>query len=73
MSDWQPIETAPKDGPWILVWDGVNTKWSPCEVAQWRTVGRQSFDKPGWYDGDIRLIAASHWQPLPLPPVKEPS
>ena len=67
--EWRPIETAPKDGTWILVWepDGVNTKWSPQEVARWRTTGRQS-NTPGWYDSRICSVRPTLWQPLPAAP-----
>lgn len=66
MADWQPIETAPRDGRPVLVgWTG---SWQSCR-AVWnldRWVGLL----PG---GDNRLVgsaiilddAPTHWQPLP--------
>lgn len=60
---WQSIETAPKDGTWILIWEiaGINTKYSPADVAHYY-LGE-------WYNSDKqRLYGASHWQPLPAPP-----
>lgn len=38
MSDWQDIDTAPRDGTWIELWRGPVTgpgAWSPLIVARW--------------------------------------
>ena len=54
---WQPIETAPKDGTVILLWN------DRCELAFWN--GRS------WDDGDFHDDLGhgfTHWQPLPTPP-----
>lgn len=34
---WKPIETAPKDGTWIMAWRGTALlgEWSPLVIAQW--------------------------------------
>jgi hypothetical protein len=32
MSIWQPIETAPKDGTKIVIW---NEKYDHCPIAKW--------------------------------------
>jgi hypothetical protein len=61
---WQPIETAPKDGTWVLVWEntGVNTKFSCADVAR--------YNLGEWQNGEkCRVHHASHWMPLPTPPV----
>lgn len=63
MSDWKLIETAPKDGTWVLIWEtaGTNTKYSPADVAHYHL--------GDWYNADKqRLYGASHWMPLPAPP-----
>lgn len=53
---WQPIETAPRSGERLLLWDGFtvfegfwNGMWQTAEHMQGRP----------W---------ASHWMPLPEPP-----
>ncbi len=61
MSDWQPIETAPKDGTAILVWDGVSV----------RVVTYMHDDEHGeavWFPDGMPFVRASHWMPLPAPP-----
>ena len=67
MGEWQPIETAPRDGTRILVWPawGVTTKGTRAEVVVWRAGKRTS----GWEGpfGRIIPVAPSHWM-LPDPP-----
>lgn len=67
MGEWQPIETAPKDGEILVAWPSGMVRsahrdkhWSggPC----WSTSG-------GLYFGSLQ---PTHWMPLPAPPVSEP-
>lgn len=74
MTDWQPIETAPKDGTVVLV---VGDRGHSC--AQWR---REGWDTgSGWHatvegqeclDGDdrygLKRLSPTHWMPIPSPP-----
>ena len=64
MSEWQPIETAPKDGTRILTASRHNSGWWLI-VAEW---GGKS--PPRWIDSFIGRTAQSptHWMPLPEPP-----
>lgn len=66
MSEWQKIETAPKD-TWILGWAPGWIVVSMC-WEDTRAIGGRC----GWYvefDGERRkFIDATHWQPLPAPP-----
>lgn len=75
MSEWQPIETAPKDGTnvdlWAKCWraqadDFVYQRFTDC----WWTKGDSmtgrhehwvGFESLSWYP--------THWMPLPPPPV----
>lgn len=70
--EWQPIDTAPRGGKWILVYEGgaINTKYSRCDVARWLPKGPYSDSKgPGWYNGAAVLLQPpTHWMPLPEPP-----
>lgn len=59
MTDWQPIETAPKDGTEVIAYDdGVY-------ISHWYVTNPQIF---GWWAGDAGGINPTHWMPLPTPP-----
>ncbi len=63
LTNWQPIETAPKDRSWILVWEtGVSDKYHPAEVAR--------FVNNRWESSAMKYVEATHWMPLPAPPVQ---
>jgi hypothetical protein len=60
MSQWQPIETASKDGTRVLVYN-PSDRWV---VTAWH-------DEKGWTACDSmggRRINPTHWMPLPAPP-----
>ena len=60
--EWQPIDTAPKDGRWLLVtWAG---KVNRCEAMQYLPETGDWM----WWDGDCARDAPTHWMPLPEPP-----
>lgn len=56
-SDWQAIETAPKDGTRVLVWS----------AAKGPNIAHCGGDKR-WHTRGVYLIKATHWMPLPNPP-----
>ena len=66
MMEWQPIETAPKDGrqilaTWKQTWDDLCPHIEVCERGAYGS----------WlytYDGDAPCAPPSHWMPLPEPP-----
>lgn len=67
MSEWKPIETAPKDGTWFLVIDPDSSMcWAPYGFCSWQT------DYSGhsyWAEEDTsEEIQPTHWMPLPDPP-----
>jgi len=78
--NWQPIETAPKDGTWIL---GMNSAKN-CAVIIWSKNPPKPFGKltSGWVhpytEGYLSEFwngscgsTATHWMPLPTPPQPE--
>ena len=76
MSEWQPIETAPKDGTSILISDGQDVgiaKWewlsSDGILGLWRYQAG-SFGAPSNYDDDPYPVCdnPTDWMPLPAPP-----
>lgn len=67
MSDWQPIETGPQDGTWVLTFTPSRVpqqavmRWMPGatrEQSKWVTE-----DRGDWY-----VFGPTHWRPLPDPP-----
>jgi hypothetical protein len=75
MSEWRPIETAPKDGTVIIVYrpehDG---KYIPrVGTDYWATfrAKRSNFSGPSWAKSR-RDTQPTLWQPLPAPPGKSP-
>jgi len=81
--EWQPIETAPKDGTRILIGrlDG-NVGIDAIEICDWYVIERSHYehveydlyrkvmDEPNesWNGNGHR---ATHWMPLPDPPVSK--
>jgi len=72
-NNWQPIDTAPKDGTNILMWNG-----DEIQVCSWHCPGIFDNDRFYWAHGDIlnkynskqELYAPTYWQPLPEPPTE---
>jgi hypothetical protein len=66
MSEWQPIETAPKDGSNVLL--------SPAFERERVTVGSWDLDDVGeggqcWRCLELsERLEPTHWMPLPSPP-----
>lgn len=66
--EWQPIETAPRDGAWVLL----------AREFEWSTPGWWAEDNSegDWYELNNHpsdswggpLDGVSHWMPLPTPP-----
>ena len=67
--EWQPIETAPKDGTWIKVkpsqWANVES-----EVAVWSETHMCWSEPLGHSPATLR---PTHWQPLRDEPAGEPA
>lgn len=74
--EWKPIETVPTDTP-ILITDGKIVTVTVLNV----TVLNKCGDDPKWMHGhgfsgyewqyDFMINQATHWMPLPQPPVVE--
>lgn len=68
MNEWQPMETAPKDGTPILTWS------SGCEPAEaflvmWWTGERAEKSGYGWNAYEVgHALMPNRWLPLPPKP-----
>lgn len=74
-SEWQPIETAPRDGTAILVYgQGLLRELDGnCAVVRWDGLEHSSIKWWQIHEGkhgpyDLRGPSPTHWQPLPDPP-----
>lgn len=75
MSEWRPIEEAPKDGTRILVYgkryERINERDGPgpIQVAYWQKAGDTGF----WLTrANISCDHVTHFMPLPPPPKVTP-
>lgn len=71
MSEWQPIETAPKDGTEVLVW----ALWIDPDTDSFgsgSTFHKARIDKwvrgAWWRTKQSPHMQPTHWMPLPEPP-----
>jgi hypothetical protein len=70
MTNWQPIETAPKDGRTILGY----SESGQMLIWRWDTDRYAKKPKPYWRAFSVfgvtgeRSMQPTHWMPLPEPP-----
>jgi hypothetical protein len=81
---WQPIETAPKDGTWILamnnrgnpaviIWDAdaLSDRRDGTRAAGWIHPFSEGYLSPFWNGGCGSV--PTHWMPIPwAPDMKQP-
>ena len=67
--EWQPIETAPKDGTWVLGW--AQSDSAPYRIS-W---GRNHDGRLAWSTTFCSFASGylTHWRPLPAPPATIPA
>lgn len=77
MREWQPIETAPKDGSAILL---AGPFEHGCIIAFWSdpSIGDTEPSDSGWYEfewsGNPIHGQPTHWSPIPnIPPTVDGS
>jgi hypothetical protein len=83
MSEWQPIETAPRDGSWFIICNVRDLpdlhyeigRYDPYMHAEYTEVGDGLFRKEmrSSYDwsGFSNFGRATHWKPVGDPPKTE--
>ncbi len=63
MSEWQPIETAPKDGTRVMLFRaGRKICLGGYVTPSW------ALTLEGWKNSHGNFFEPTHWMPLPLPP-----
>lgn len=88
MNEWQPIETAPKDGTEILAWfqkRKLDEYDDPTEEVVGGAMAIVAFSGGGWDEPEWLSAHGSYWmedwcfadspslwQPLPTPPKESP-
>lgn len=68
--EWQPIETAPRDGTWFLGWKEGRDIEDTVDVWQWDASVETDTGYGFWVNAaDSNLDEhPTHWRPLPAPP-----
>lgn len=62
--EWQPIETAPKDGSKLLTMKLVDGVARCHEVNEWNDPAKTGLGSLGWWKSTA-LYAPTHWMHLP--------
>lgn len=80
-NEWQPIETAPRDGRALLLWGIYAGEINGIKDVQvidvgYYSNGKSDYGSEGWWNssgGDAYAcwVRPTHWMPLPNPP-KQP-
>ena len=73
MSEWQPIETAPRDGTEVLLWGGdweseISRPYPNCGVLVGYSKSGMIFTVAGGSHYEVWINCPTHWMPLPDPP-----
>jgi hypothetical protein len=72
MSEWQKIETAPKDGRLVIVWESADRVYSASwwSAERWadENGGEPDEYQEGWFTDDEDELGPFYWMPLPEPP-----
>ena len=73
MSDWQPIETAPLDGTFVLIASSFRVGESSYGICLPQHDGyRANKGRPCWRSAGGEKIfpgaSVTHWMPMPQPP-----
>ena len=81
MTEWQPIETAPKDGTGVLLCWAIDADGKPIDWRKSPKTSHVFVQVAAWWEGDNAWIVytdsvqepavhftPTHWMPLPPPP-----
>lgn len=62
-AQWLPIDTAPKDGTDILLYDG-----DTMVICRWNERRKEWVDSWNQTEFETDVEPVTHWMPLPEPP-----
>jgi len=67
---WEPIESAPKDGSYVLVYPGHGSRFSIARFNydRFSCKPRPYWDRLGALTSESRRRPPTHWMPLPRAP-----
>lgn len=72
-AEWQPIETAPKDGTEIILCDSLSyAGYWENDPNYWQEIGWQEADSRQGHFISRHPQSPTHWMPLPEPPEDKP-
>ena len=64
MNQWQTMESAPRDGTWILLYH------RHARISDWYFDGvGWTNDAVDWHPDEDTALAPTHWMPIPPEPV----
>jgi hypothetical protein len=65
VTEWQPIDSAPKDGKKVLIYANLASGFHVQEASHAGTYG----DADMWLTSVGFVYNVAHWMPLPTPPI----
>lgn len=66
---WQPIETAPKDGEWVIIYDDqYRHSHASYLISHWHGSLKVWAGRSNSQGRFATWDEATHWMPLPAPP-----
>lgn len=68
MGEWQPIETAPKDGTKVDLWDRAGFRWANCHWGCHYFENGRPVGPATWGRGSPDGPQPTHWMPIPEAP-----
>lgn len=77
-SAWRPIESAPKDGTFVILFcpEDQSRWWASWQTYSWYGCDELGLTRDGHSAGDPNAVTGwfvTHWQPLPAPPEADPT
>lgn len=77
--NWQPIETAPKNGEIVLLYRPTAERtWGKVTLGMWESDSYSKNPRPYWQIwlkigcvSESRAWEPTHWMPLPEPPIAQ--